>query len=59
MKVICVFIVFNVSSIYFGDKFLHRGDQKKSEKIGEIPQTFESKKLEKKLLMTIPFLAPR
>jgi hypothetical protein len=35
------------SSIYFGDKLLHCGDRKKSEKIGEIPQTFESKKIGK------------
>jgi hypothetical protein len=35
------------SPIYFGDKFLHCGEQKKSEKIGEIPQTFERKKLKK------------
>jgi hypothetical protein len=35
------------SGIYFGDKFLHCADKKKSEKIGEIPQTFESEKLEK------------
>jgi hypothetical protein len=35
------------SSIYFGDKLLHCGDPKKSEKIGEIPQSFECKKLEK------------
>jgi hypothetical protein len=39
--------MFITSSTYFQDKFLHCGDQKKSEKIGEIPQTFESKKLEK------------
>jgi len=35
------------SSIYFGDKFLNCGNKKESEKIGEIPQTYESKKLEK------------
>jgi len=34
------------SRVYFGGKFLHCGKKRESEKIGEIPQTFESKKLE-------------
>jgi hypothetical protein len=58
MKVICVFLVFDAhhkQHILWGQIFASR----QPEKIGEIPQTFESKKLEKKLLMTIPFLAPR
>jgi hypothetical protein len=49
MKVICACIVFDVHHkphIFWGQIFALWGP-KKSEKIGELPQTFERKKLKK------------
>jgi hypothetical protein len=54
MKVICGFIVLHVhhkQHIFWGQTFALWRPNKKSEKIGEIPQTFESKKIGEKLLI--------